>query len=138
MKEEEMEKVAEFIDLGMQIAYQMKDEMLKTGAVGKSGQVTAKVRNWTLLCVLVSERVALKLEIPQVQNPNWVYAWACLHRAPFLFPNIISPESLVYSTLFIVCWAGNAGCASNAFDVWQCGSHFLTILGHWPVNDLPS
>ena len=40
-----MEKVAEFIDLGMQIAYQMKDEMLKTGAVGKSGQVTAKVRN---------------------------------------------------------------------------------------------
>ena len=38
-----MEKVAEFIDLGMQIAFEIKDEMIKTEAVGKSGQVTAKV-----------------------------------------------------------------------------------------------
>ena len=45
MKDEEMEKVAEFIDLGMQIAFEMKDEMIKTGAVGKSGHVTAKVRH---------------------------------------------------------------------------------------------
>ena len=43
MKEEEMEKVAEYIDLGMQIAFEMKDEMIKAGAVGKSGHVTAKV-----------------------------------------------------------------------------------------------
>ena len=45
MKDEEMEKVAEFIDLGMQIAFEMKDEMIKTGAVGNSGHVTAKVRH---------------------------------------------------------------------------------------------
>ena len=43
MKEEEMETVAEFIDLGMQVAFEIKDEMIKTGAVGKSGHVTAKV-----------------------------------------------------------------------------------------------
>ena len=44
MKDEEMEKVADYIDLGMQVAFEMKDEMIKTGAVGKSGHVTAKVR----------------------------------------------------------------------------------------------
>ena len=44
MKDEEMVKVADYIDLGMQVAFEMKDEMIKTGAVGKSGHVTAKVR----------------------------------------------------------------------------------------------
>ena len=39
-----MEKVADYIDLGMQVAFEMKDEMIKTGSVGKSGHVTAKVR----------------------------------------------------------------------------------------------
>ena len=43
-----MEKVAEFIDLGMQIAFEMKDEMIKTGAVGKSGHVTAKVYSYNI------------------------------------------------------------------------------------------
>ena len=33
MKEAEMEKVAEFIDIGMQIAVEIKDEMVKTGSV---------------------------------------------------------------------------------------------------------
>ena len=45
MKEAEMEKVAEFIDIGMQIAVEIKDEMVKTGSVGKSGSVTTKVSN---------------------------------------------------------------------------------------------
>ena len=51
-----MEKVAEFIDLGMQVAFEMKDEMLKTGAVGQSGKVTAKVNNFhiSLSCTRVS------------------------------------------------------------------------------------
>lgn len=39
-----MEKVAEFIDLGMKIAFEIKDEMIETGAAGKTGNVTAKVR----------------------------------------------------------------------------------------------
>ena len=43
MKESDMEKVAEFIDRGMQIAYEIKDEMIETGAVGKTGNVTTKV-----------------------------------------------------------------------------------------------
>ena len=39
-----MEKVAEFIDLGMKVAFEIKDEMIQTGAAGKTGNVTAKVR----------------------------------------------------------------------------------------------